>query len=164
MAEQFIGEIRIFGFGFLPRGWARCDGRILSVAEHSALFAILGKRYGGNGETNFALPNLCGRVPIHSGEKFPLGSSGGASSHTLDLSELPTHNHLAQAVTGAAAQPTPAMDLWATTAGAYAAKATDQMAIETIQPVGNGFPHENRSPFLVLNVAIATEGIFPTRS
>lgn len=164
MAEQFIGEIRIFGFGFVPHGWMRCDGRLLEIAQNSALFAVLGTMYGGDGVKTFGLPHLCGRVPLQANQQYPLGSKGGEESHTLELKELPKHTHLMQAVTTAPNQPTPSMDLFAASPGSYTNKVAEAMSPLATQIAGNGMPHENRSPFLALNVAIAIEGTFPVRS
>src|ERR1051325_9796401 len=96
MAEPFLSEIRLFSFGFAPRGWALCNGQILAINQNQALFSLLGTTYGGNGQTTFALPNLQGRVPIHLGNFHSLGQQGGEQAHTLSIPELPTHAHTAQ--------------------------------------------------------------------
>src|SRR5271170_7659021 len=93
MAEPFLGEIRCFSFGFAPKGWALCNGQILSIAQNQALFAILGTTYGGNGVQTFALPNLQGQVPAHVGLGFVLGQTIGEANHTLIVSEMPAHSH-----------------------------------------------------------------------
>lgn len=97
MAEPFLSEIRVFSFSFPPRGWALCNGQILPINQNQALFSLLGTTYGGNGQTNFALPNLQGRTPTHTGNGFTLGQSGGVAVHTLSQAELPTHTHVLNA-------------------------------------------------------------------
>lgn len=104
MAQPFLAEIRLFSFGFAPKGWAMCNGQFLPINQNQALFAILGTTYGGNGQTNFALPDLRGRIPIHTGQGFTLGEKAGQEAHTIIASEMPTHNHSIQAVTSDANQ------------------------------------------------------------
>src|SRR5207237_5123596 len=99
MAEPFLSEIRIFSFGFAPKGWALCNGQLLPINQNQPLFALLGTTYGGNGQTNFALPNLQGRVPIHTGSGHALGEQGGEQAHTLSIAELPQHTHTSNANT-----------------------------------------------------------------
>src|SRR4030081_1438833 len=93
MAEPFLSEIRIMSFGYAPRGWAMCNGQLLPINQNQALFSLLGTTFGGNGQTNFALPDLRGTVPVHVGQSFTLGQKGGEQAHTLTLAELPTHTH-----------------------------------------------------------------------
>src|SRR5690349_22242998 len=97
MAEPFLSEIRIFSFGFPPKGWALCDGQLLPINQNQALFSLLGTTYGGDGRVNFALPNLQGRVPIHMGSGHTLGERAGEQGHTLSIGELPEHVHVANA-------------------------------------------------------------------
>src|SRR5205085_2845946 len=111
MAEPFLSEIRIMSFGFAPQGWALCDGQLLPINQNQALFSLLGTTYGGDGRVNFALPNLQGRVPIHMGSGHTLGERGGEQAHTLSISELPTHVHVANAGGADADQPVPAANL-----------------------------------------------------
>src|SRR5882724_11731360 len=96
MGTPFLSEIRIFSFNFAPQGWAQCNGQLLPINQNQALFSLLGTTYGGNGQTTFALPDLRGNVPIHMGNGHTLGEKGGEQAHTLAISELPTHQHLAQ--------------------------------------------------------------------
>ena len=164
MSDATIGEIRMFGFGYLPPGWVACDGSLLSVSENEALFTLLGVFYGGDGIKTFAVPDLRGRVPMHWNDKFPLGSKGGEAEHILTLEELPRHTHAVQAVApGAPNQPAPAQDLWAAAPGAYAPNATGLMSAAAIQPHGGSSPHENMAPYLTLNLAICVNGAFPAR-
>src|SRR6476620_7519707 len=121
MSEPFIGEIRIFGFNFAPRGWAFCNGQILSIAQNTALFSLLGTTFGGNGQTTFALPDLRGRVPIHTGQgpglsPVTLGMVPGTEMVTLLQSNMPAHRHPVQAVAGLGNNITPAGNLWASDA------------------------------------------------
>src|SRR5467141_2901176 len=97
MSSPFLGEIRIMSFNFPPKGWALCNGQLMAINQNQALFSLLGTMYGGNGQTTFALPNLQGCVPIHFGNGFVQGGTGGESAHTLIVSEMPTHTHLASA-------------------------------------------------------------------
>jgi len=163
MANPFLSEIRIASFNFAPNGWALCNGQFLPINQNQALFALLGTTYGGNGTTNFALPNLQGRVPIHFGQGFTLGQAGGELAHTLITSELPAHTHQPRANSNLANLGSPANNFWSGT-GSYAASANVAMNSGGILPTGGSQPHENRSPFLVLNFIIALQGIFPSQS
>src|SRR5882724_2250062 len=102
MAEPFLSEIRIFSFGFAPQGWALCNGQLLPINQNQALFSLLGTTFGGNGQTNFALPDLRGRTPIHVGQGHTLGERAGEQAHTLSISELPQHTHVPNGSTGTA--------------------------------------------------------------
>src|ERR1051325_11099068 len=108
MAEPFLSEIRVFSFGFPPKGWALCDGQLLPINQNQALFSLLGTTYGGDGRVNFGLPNLQSRVPIHMGSGHTLGERGGEQGHTLSISELPQHVHAAVASSATGTQPVPA--------------------------------------------------------
>jgi microcystin-dependent protein len=165
MSEPFLAEIRIMSFGFAPKGWALCNGQFLPINQNQALFSLLGTMYGGNGITTFALPNLQGRVPIHLGGGFVQGEAGGEEVHTLTLSEMPQHSHAAFASALPAVQSGPA-NAFSTNTGrnAYAAAPNAAMAPEAVTPVGGSQPHDNLSPFLVLNFCIALQGIFPSRN
>src|SRR5256885_5252049 len=101
MAEPFLSEIRIMSFNFAPKGWALCDGQLLPINQNQALFSLLGTTYGGNGQTNFALPDLRGRVPIHTSQGHTLGERAGAQAHTLSTAQIPTHTHVLQAASQA---------------------------------------------------------------
>jgi microcystin-dependent protein len=165
MAEPFLSEIRIFSFNFAPKGWAFCNGQILPINQNSALFALLGTTYGGDGVQNFALPNLQGKVPIHEGIGFTLGQMAGEQSHTLTPAEMPQHTHQAIASSNAASQGAATNNFWANgNQPAYASTANSQMAGGAVSTVGGGQAHDNMAPYLVLNFCIALQGIFPSQS
>jgi microcystin-dependent protein len=166
MSEPYIGEIKVVSFNFPPRGWAFCNGQLLPINQNQALFSILGTMYGGDGRTNFALPNLQGRIPLHQGAGYNVGQAAGEAAHTLITSEMPTHLHPAVAQS-AATNPgvSPAGAIWAQApAAAYAPAPNVQMNPAAVQNSGASQPHENQAPFLVLNFIIALVGIFPSRS
>lgn len=165
MASPYLSEIRIFTFGFAPKGWALCNGQILPINQNQALFALLGTTYGGNGTSTFALPNLQGKVPIHEGNGFSLGQVGGEQSHTLTTAEMPQHTHQAIASSNTANQGAATNNFWANGGQpAYATTANAQMVAAAVSSVGGNQPHDNMSPYLVLNFCIALTGIFPSRS
>jgi len=169
MSSPFLGEIRIFAGNFAPRGWAMCNGQILPISQNTALFSLIGTFYGGNGTSNFALPNFQGNVPVGQGQgpglsPYEIGELGGQTSVTLITSQLPAHIHPIGASSAAATTGTPssATTLATATAGVYGAAVN--MAPMASQLVGGNQPHENRQPFLVLNFIIAMQGIFPSRN
>jgi microcystin-dependent protein len=168
MAEPFLSEIRIMSFGFPPKGWALCDGQLLPINQNQALFSLLGTTYGGDGRVNFGLPNLQGRAPIHMGSSHTLGERGGEQGHTLSISEIPTHTHVANATTasGTLTSPTTSTLLGASTVQSlYATPSNLQaMAPNGIGNVGGSQAHLNMQPFLVLNFSIALQGIFPSQT
>ncbi len=170
MATPFIGQIVIAGFDFAPRNYAWCNGQLLPINQNQALFSILGTTYGGNGTTNFALPDLRGRVPIHWGAGpglsfVNLGQVSGTESVTLLATQMPTHTHPALASPSAPAVGVPTGNAWATGgSAAYAATADTTMAASALNNVGGSQPHENRAPLLVLNYCIALFGIYPSRN
>lgn len=164
MAEPFLGEIRIMSFDFAPKGWAFCDGQLVPISQNQALFSLLGTTYGGNGRTNFALPDLRGRVPVHLGGTHVLGERGGEETHALTEQELPTHTHLANAVS-ANADAGPSGHLFAAANALYhPAPPNTALAPDTITSIGGSQPHENRQPYLTLTFAIALQGIFPSQT
>ncbi len=163
MSEPFLAEIKIISWNFAPKGWAFCNGQLLPINQNQALFSILGTTYGGDGRVNFALPNLQGRSPVHVGNGISLGELGGQTSHTLNISELPTHNHVPNANSGAATVGTIAGNFWSST-GKYAPASNNGMNPACILPIGGSQPHENMSPYLVLNFIIALQGIFPSQN
>jgi microcystin-dependent protein len=164
MAEPFLSEIRIMSFVFAPKGWALCDGQLLPINQNQALFSLLGTTFGGNGQTNFALPDLRARTPIHVGSGHTLGERGGEQAHTLSIAEIPEHIHIAQAVTPAGNVIIPANNIWATTPAKIYDDATNLAALapESVSTIGGSQAHLNMQPFLVLNFCIALQGIFPS--
>jgi microcystin-dependent protein len=165
MAEPFLSEIRVFSFNFAPKGWALCNGQLLPINQNQALFALLGTTYGGNGTTNFALPDLRGRVPIHEGSGFTLGQRAGAETHTLNASELPVHSHSVRASSSAGNTPVPTGNFLAAANNVY--RPADNLANlspGTVSNVGGSQAHINMQPFLTLNFCIALQGIFPSQS
>ncbi len=168
--DQFLGEIRIFGFGFAPQGWAKCDGQILPINQNQGLFALLGTTYGGNGITTFALPNFKGRVPLHWGQgpglsPYSIGQTAGETSHTLSAAETPQHNHVLSASTAAPNQPGVGGGVWANNTSAYVDAAPNaSMQAGSLSTAGGGQAHQNMAPYLALNFCIAIQGIFPSQN
>jgi len=167
MSTPFLSEIKIMAFDFAPKGWALCNGQTLPINQNQALFALLGTTYGGDGRSNFALPDLQGRVPMHTGGGHTLGESAGELNHTLQVAELPTHIHGLNATTNVATSSAPSGKVLAKSAGAqlYAPAASlVAMNAASITPVGGSQAHLNQQPFLALSFCIALQGIFPSRS
>jgi microcystin-dependent protein len=166
MAEPFLSEIRIMSFEFAPKGWALCNGQFLPINQNQALFALLGTTFGGNGQTTFALPDLRGQVPLHSGAGFTLGTKGGQQAHTVTISEMPTHVHFENAsnnAQGGTLVPT----------GNYLGSANNMYhapaSLTTTNPgnvtnTGGSQAHLNMQPFLTLSFCIALQGIFPSQN
>jgi microcystin-dependent protein len=168
MASPFLGTIQPFGFNFAPRGWAMCNGQILSIAQNTALFSLLGTTYGGNGQTTFALPDLRSRVPVHHGQgpglsSYSLGQQAGQESVTLTVNDMPLHQH-GVAATGTFATKNPGGQVPAP-GGAYGSPPdATSMNAGMIQPTGGNQPHANIQPYLALNFCICIEGLFPSRN
>jgi microcystin-dependent protein len=168
MAQQFLSEIRVVPFNFAPQGWALCNGQILPISQNTALFSLLGTTFGGNGTSNFALPNLQGQVPIGMGNGSgltprPMGESGGEASVTLTVSELGAHDHALMADSSLSTTESPTNNLLAVSArSVYGSVGTSAMG-SCIGNAGSTGGHENRQPYLVFNYIIALTGIFPSR-
>jgi microcystin-dependent protein len=172
--DPFVAEIRIFPFNFPPKGWAFCDGQILPLSQNTALFSLLGTTYGGDGKSNFALPNMQGNAPMHPGQGpglslHDLGETGGSDTVTLLESEIPSHNHAAMAAVnpGTSRLPSPTVGL-SRSAGLSAYQPSTAGAVtmndNTIAPAGGDQPHNNLQPYLTLNFCIALQGVYPPRT
>ena len=167
MGTPYLSEIRIVSFNFAPRGWALCNGQTLSINQNQALFSLLGTTYGGDGITNFKLPNLQASMPLHQGNGFNPGNAGGEAAHTLTVPEMPSHTHTAQGVSTSATSPTATNNTWAaSTANPYNTQPPPNTTLNpaTVAMAGGGQPHDNMPPYLVLNFVIALQGIFPSRN
>lgn len=166
MAEPFLSEIRIMSFVFAPKGWALCNGQLLPINQNQALFSLLGTTFGGDGRVNFALPDLRSRVPIHVGGDNTLGSRAGEQAHTLSISEIPTHPHVANATSAQAAGNTPGNTMtFAQSTGSPAYTTAANLAAMNagmISNTGGSQAHLNMQPFLTLSFCIALQGIFPS--
>lgn len=173
--DPFVAEIRIFPMNFAPYGWAFCNGQLLPISQNTALFSLLGTTYGGDGKSTFGLPDLQGSAPLMPGQSqegstFVLGQTGGQTAVTLTIQEMPAHSHSATAGT-AGGNSDPAQNYWGTATGQrpepnlYSSGTPDTaMNPSALSPSQGGQPHNNMSPFLVLNFCIALQGIFPPRS
>ena len=176
MSSPFVAEIRIFACNFAPTGWATCNGQLLPISQNTALFALLGTFYGGDGKSTFALPNLQGSVALNQGTSttgtdYFLGQSSGVQFVTLLQTEMPAHTHTVMASTSTANRTAPISNSFARTASGATPYIPDSpapplvpMSIQALQPTGGSQPHTNQQPYLVLNFIIALQGIFPSRN
>jgi microcystin-dependent protein len=167
VSEPFLAEIRIVGFNFAPRGWAFCDGQILPINQNQSLYSLLGTTYGGDGRTNFALPDLRGRVPIHVGNGHSQGQKGGWETHGLTVNELPKHTHQLQASSTEGDTAVAANNVLAAESAAdlyNAVNNVQDMSSAAVGNTGGGQGHENMQPYLALNFCIALRGLFPSRN
>ena len=172
--DPFVAEIRIFPFNFAPKGWAFCDGQILPLSQNTALFSLLGTTYGGDGKSNFALPNMQGNVPMHPGQGpglslHDLGETGGVEFVTLLESEIPSHSHSWNASTQDGTDNHTPSNLMAQGVGVgqYVANGTGPFVSldpQAIAPAGGDQPHNNMQPYLTLNFCIALQGVYPPRT
>ncbi len=173
MADQFVAEIRIFPFNFAPTGWAFCDGQILPLSQNTALFSLLGTTYGGDGKSNFALPNFQGISPMHPGQGpglslHDLGETGGSETVTLLQTEIPAHSHPAMGA-ASSGEPSPIGNSWGEALKGhgtlYAAgnSTTVAMSPNALAPAGGNQPHNNLQPYLTMNFCISLQGIYPSR-
>jgi microcystin-dependent protein len=167
MPTPYLGEVKLVSFAFPPKGWALCDGQLLSINQNQALFSLLGTTYGGDGRVSFGLPDLRGRVPMHNGEGSP-GTRAGEVAHTLSPNELPVHSHtmLASSIPSHSADPAGRV-LGATEANGInvmqKADGTAQLHPNALTYSGGNNPHNNLQPYLSANFIIALQGIFPSR-
>lgn len=178
--EPFIGQVMMFAGNYAPRGWAFCNGQLLSIKKYTALYSIIGNTYGGDGRTTFALPDLRGRTPVHPGEgegltRKILGEKRGSETHTLVTTEMPKHKHdgtgtiLASNANAEDSNPEgKVLSVLSNNTNAYAARPTARMQENCVEIItngaGNGVPHNNMQPYLAINVIIALDGIYPPRS
>jgi microcystin-dependent protein len=161
MPTPLMGELKLVSFNFAPQGWAMCNGQLLPINQNQALFSLLGTMYGGNGQTNFALPDLRGRVPLHVGQGFLQGQSFGQEFHTVTASEMPAHNHFVNASTSSGNQAD--IGIMAGLSEAYAGFSNvTTLNPATVTNLGGSQAHENRQPALVMNWIIALQGVFPS--
>lgn len=175
MSQPYVGEIRLFPYTFAPNGWLDCDGRLLPISEYDVLFNLIGTTYGGDGMNTFALPNLCGRVPIHQGTgtglgTYVLGQQAGTESVTLIPNQLPAHTHAFNAVNSAASSPGPAANLQLGSVSGdtlYTNSITGigsgNLALTAVGSAGGGLPHDNTMPSLVARFCIAWAGVYPSQ-
>ena len=170
--DPFVAEIRIFGFNFAPKGWAFCDGQLLPLSQNTALFSLVGTMYGGDGKSNFALPDLQGCAPMNWGQSpgtslYDQGQTGGEPYVTLLQSEIPFHTHTLKADVVDTADtnvPSPNAVLALSTGGTlYQAATNVQMSPQALATAGGSLPHNNMQPFLTLNFCIALQGVYPPR-
>lgn len=172
MSSPFVAEIRIFAGNFAPRGWAFCFGQLLPLSQNTALFSLLGTMYGGNGKSNFALPDLQGRAPMMWGQGpglslHSIGETGGSETVTLLESEIPAHSHAlrASAEPGEELAPAPSYAIGKTSEGAMftGTAPNTMMGWQALAPAGGSLPHNNMMPYLTLNFIIALQGVYPPR-
>ena len=172
MSSPYLGEIRIFGGNFAPAGWAFCQGQLMPISQYSAVFALLGTTYGGDGQSTFALPDLRSRLPIHQGQgpglsNYAIGQAAGVENITLTTNQLPAHAHSVAGATGSTSPSTsPVGNVWTDWSDFQYSDQTPNalMSGSATTSAGNGQPHSNIPPVLTLNYIIALAGIFPSRS
>jgi len=165
MSTPYLSEIKIVSFNFPPKGWAFCNGQLLSIQQNAALFALIGTFYGGNGTSTFALPNLQARTAVHMGNGFTIGELGGEATHTLITQEMPGHTHQASGSTAIASKTTPSGNEPAQASqNPYGSTPNSTMLPGAVSTVGGSQPHDNMPPYLTLSFIIALQGIFPSRS
>ena len=164
MSTPFLGQLMSVAFNFAPKGWAVCNGQLLPINQDQALFSLLGTTYGGNGTTNFALPNLQGRIPISVGNGHVLGERAGEEAHTLIQSEMPQHTHIMTGTSTAGSSPSPAGNVLANSPMYISGPSDSVLLPNALAVAGASQPHTNLQPFLVINWVIALQGIFPSRN
>ena len=169
MGQPYIGEIRMGGWTFVPNGWAACDGQPLQISEHDALFALIGTRYGGDGETTFNVPNLQSRFPMHTDNTQNQGEAAGVESVTLTVSQIPNHTHPLLGSVDVATSNAPDNNVLASITAAGTQRAYRSVPLDpfptaptSIAPVGGSQPHDNMHPYLVIRFIISLYGVFPS--
>jgi microcystin-dependent protein len=165
MADQYIGEIRMFGGNFAPAGWMFCEGQLLAISENDQLFNLIGTTYGGDGQSTFALPDLRGRLPIHQGNGFVLAETGGAEAITLTVQQIAAHTHaLVASAAAGAANPAGSVLATSTAIDLYReSTASVALAAPSAGPAGGSQPHTNLQPYLCVSFIISLFGVFPTQ-
>lgn len=172
MSTPFLGEIRMFGGNFAPRGWAFCNGALVAISQNDALYALIGTTYGGDGQNTFGLPGLQGRLPIHQGtlpggSTYVIGQVLGSETVTLTPNQMPAHQHAVAANSNNGTSPNPSASFVAATSLSPFVQSvpTDQpLGAQSINGAGGSQPHSNMMPFLCVSFIIAMEGIFPSRN
>jgi microcystin-dependent protein len=168
MAQPYVGEIRMFGGNFAPAGWAFCDGSLLPITDNETLFNLIGTTYGGDGQETFALPDLRGRLPIHQGSGFVLAQAAGAETVTLNVNQIPLHNHLPLASANQGDQSGPANGVWAASSPSLNqfSSAVPSLNLDpgALQLSGGSQAHDNMMPFLTVNFILSLFGIFPSQT
>ena len=172
MGTPYVGEIRMVGFTFPPRGWAQCNGQLLSIADNETLFNLIGTTYGGDGQTTFAVPDLRSRIPLHvgtasDGNTYTLGQNGGVEQVTLSTAQIPSHSHVPAASTSNQGPTGPAGNYWAASpvyTEYIATPDASAMAAGAIGNTGGNQPHDNMVPFLVINFVISLFGVYPSQT
>jgi microcystin-dependent protein len=171
MSESYVGEIRMFGGTFAPVGWALCNGALIAISDNDTLYNLIGTTYGGNGTTNFALPNLMGRLPIHAGQgtgfqNYSLGETGGLEQVTLGINQLATHGHTLVASTDTANASGPGGNVLSGTVNTQpylTAAGAEPLNSASLTSIGGSLPHDNMMPFLCINFIISLYGIYPSQ-
>jgi microcystin-dependent protein len=167
MSQPYIGEIRLVGFNFAPANWAFCNGQLLSISNNTTLFNLIGTTYGGDGQNTFALPDLRGRSPVHTGGplSYQIGQSGGVENVTLTAAQLPSHNHAFTASGGGGTSPTPASNFLAgSSLGQYAPSPGNAVSGNLLGTAGGSQPHSNLMPYVTMNFVISLYGVYPSRN
>jgi len=167
MSDPCLGELKLTSFPFAPQGWAFCNGQLLSIAQNTALFSLLGTQYGGDGVRTFALPNLQGSVPLGMSPSVSQGQRGGQASVQLSVAQMPPHTHTVSVSSASGTQASPANGVWAQDSGGnamFAGSSNTALSPSAIGNAGSSLPHDNMQPSLTLNWIIAIHGVFPSRN
>lgn len=168
--DPYVGQISWVAYNFAPKGWAACDGQLLSISQNTALFSLLGTQYGGDGRTTFALPDMRGRLLVNAGQgqglaNYQIGQTGGEEAHSLTASEMPAHSHSLMASTALATESSPQGNVYGQPSAnlLYGTNPAVSMAGNTVAVAGGSQPHNNMMPYVTLNCIIALQGVFPPR-
>jgi microcystin-dependent protein len=165
MSQPYVGEIRMGGWNFAPSGWAFCNGALIAISQNVTLFQLIGTIYGGDGVNTFQLPNLQGRLPVHQGNSFTIGQTGGAETVTLTASQIPAHNHALEASPSGAASTDPTGQTFAASnVDVYVPLTSPVSMNNSTTSTGGGQPHSNFMPYTCITFVIALFGVFPTQT